>query len=200
MGYASRSGRASTSPSNPRAFAVCDRCAIWYNHDQLRFQYDWAGASLINKRLLVCTTCYDEPQEQLRAIVIPADPVPIQNPRPERFLDAETNYRTTSGQDTVNAATGIPVPGTTRRITQADDFRVTQQTGEPPGGLNVAPGTDPIVPDAAGGNDPGLPYQNVDVPLTGPLYSENYVVWYNSSGSPISWVNDFGDVVEWSPG
>ena len=81
MGYASRSGRARTDARNPRAFAICDRCALWYNHYQLSWQYDWAGASLINKRILVCNTCYDTPQEQLRAIIVPADPVPIVNPR-----------------------------------------------------------------------------------------------------------------------
>ena len=82
MGYASRQGRAHTSSSNPQAAGVCDRCGFVYQHNTLRWQMDWAGASLINKRILVCDRCYDTPQEQLRAIVIPADPVPIQNPRP----------------------------------------------------------------------------------------------------------------------
>jgi len=165
MAYASQSGRARTSSRNPRAFAVCDRCGIWYNHDQLNWQFDWAGASLINKRILVCRTCYDEPQNQLRAIVIPADPVPVMNPRVESFIADETNYRTTSGQDTVNYPTGIPVPGDDKRITQDDNNRVTQQTGEPNGGLNQEPGTDPNAP---GNNDPGLPYDNTTVPKTGP--------------------------------
>jgi hypothetical protein len=115
--------------------------------------------------MLVCGQCYDKPQEQLRAIVIPADPMPIINPRIEPFADAETNYRTTSGQDTIDARTGIPVPGTTTRITQTSDNRVTQQTGEPSGGLNQTPGTDPNAP---GNSNPGLPYDNTSVPQTGP--------------------------------
>jgi len=166
MAYASQSGRARTSSKNPRAFAVCDRCGIWYNHVDLRWQFDWAGASLINKRILVCRTCEDVPQNQLRAIVVPADPVPIMNPRVESLVNAQTNYRTTSGQDTVNQATGIPVPGQDRRVTQNDDPRVTQQTGAPSGSLNEEPGTDPNAP---GNNDPGLPYDNTTVPKTGPL-------------------------------
>lgn len=166
MAYASQSGRARTSSKNPRAFGVCDRCGIWYNHVDLRWQMDWAGASLINKRILVCRSCEDVPQNQLRAIVIPADPVPIMNPRVESYIEAETNYRTTSGQDTVNAATGIPVPGQTKRITQDDNNRVTQQTGAPSGSLNQEPGTDPNAP---GNSSPGLPYDNIDVPETGPL-------------------------------
>ena len=119
-----------------------------------------------NIRLLVCNTCYDVPQEQLRAIVVPADPVPIVDPRIQDFVAAEQNTRVTSGQNTVDPTTGIPVPGGDTRITQNDDVRVTQQTGEPPGGLNTQPGTDPNAP---GDNDPGVPYNNTTVPKTGPL-------------------------------
>jgi len=169
MGYGSLSGRAKTSATNPRAHAICDRCGFRYNHYQLRWQMDWAGASLVNKRLLVCDRCYDEPQQQLRAIVIPADPIPIVNPRPEGFVTAETNYRVTSGQNTTDPTTGIPVIAGDTRATEDDKLRVTQQTGEAPGGLNQQPGTDPTVPDAAGGNDPGLPYGSDVVPQTGPL-------------------------------
>lgn len=114
----------------------------------------------------MCHTCYDAPQQQLRAIVVPADPVPIQNPRLEDWVNAETNYRTTTGQNTTDAATGLPVPGAVQRATQSGGLRVPQQTGEAPGGKNTAPGTDPNAP---GNSNPGLPYDNTAVPLTGPL-------------------------------
>jgi len=148
MGYASRSGRARTSARNPQAFAICDRCAIWYNHVNLRWQYDWAGASLINKRILVCNTCYDEPQQQLRAIIIPADPTPIVNPRVEPYAWDEIDRRQLSGYNTTNAQTGIPVQQGDTRVTTIDGdipdrTRVTQQTGEAPYGTNQKPGTDP---------------------------------------------------------
>ena len=148
MGYASRSGRARTSAKNPQAFAICDRCAIWYNHVNLRWQYDWAGASLINKRILVCNTCYDTPQSQLRAIIIPADPVPIVNPRVEPYAWDEIDRRQVSGYNTTNQSTGIPVQQGDTRVTTIDDdvpdqTRVTQQTGEAPYGTNQKPGTDP---------------------------------------------------------
>ena len=169
MGYASQAGRAKTSATNPQAHAICDRCGFRYNHVNLRWQFDWRGTSLQNIKLLVCDPCYDDPQEQLRAIVVPPDPMPIQNPRTQDFVTAETNYRVTSGQNTTDQTTGIPVPGGDTRITQNDSNRVTQQTGEPPYGLNTEPGTSPTVPDAAGGNDPGLPYDNTTVPKTGPL-------------------------------
>jgi hypothetical protein len=169
MGWASQSGRASTSATSPQAHAICDRCGFRYNHINLKWQYDWRGASLQNIRLLVCNSCYDTPQEQLRAIVVPADPVPINQPRTQDFVTASTNTRVTSGQNTVDPVTGIPVPRGYTRITQSYKNRVTQQTGEPPNGLNTLPGTSPTVPNDAGGNDPGLPYNNTDVPETGPL-------------------------------
>jgi hypothetical protein len=148
MGYASRSGRARTSARNPQAFAICDRCALWYNHVDLKFQFDWAGASLINKRILVCNTCYDVPQNQLRAIIIPADPVPIINPRVEPYAWDEIDRRQVSGNNTVNPQTGIPIQQGDTRVTTIDGdipdrTRVTQQTGEAPYGTNQKPGTDP---------------------------------------------------------
>lgn len=170
MGWASLAGRARTDPGNPRAHAICDRCGFRYNHEDLRFQYDWAGATLVNKQILVCQRCLDEPQEQLRTAIIPADPVPIMNPRPQLFDPAETDYRFTSGGNTINSWTDIPIPGGDNRTTQNNDYRVIQATGEPPGGFNELPGTDPFVPDSIGGSNPGLPYGYTSVPSTGPLY------------------------------
>jgi hypothetical protein len=166
VGYASKLGRAKISSKSPQAAAVCDRCGGVFNHVDLQWQMDWAGAALINKRLLVCHACLDDPQQQLRAIVVPADPMPIMNPRVQDYRLAERNARQASGYNTVDKRTGIPIPGGPTRTTQVDDTRVTQQTGEPPGGLNQRPGTDPNAP---GNSDPGLPYDNVDVPNTGPL-------------------------------
>lgn len=166
MAYASRVGRARTSAKNPQAHAICDRCGERLNHVDLAWQYDWAGAGLINKRLLVCNHCNDRPQQQLRSIALPADPPVIMNARPENYAEASTDYRTTSGQNTVNFKTGIPVPGGDTRITQDNNSRVTQQTGFANGSLNNLPGTDPNAP---GDTDPGLPYGNTTVPKTGPL-------------------------------
>jgi len=194
-------GRARVSSRNPQAFGICDRCGFLYNHNQLQWQFDWAGASLINKRILVCDSCNDAPQQQLRSIVLPADPMPIVNPRTQDYVTAETNTRYTSGQNTVDPKTNIPIVGGDVRVTTTTpggqillenlsgalelenttgfivqentgvyaiptDPRVTQQTGEPPGGLNQEPGTDPNAP---GDNDPGLPYNYDEIPKTGPL-------------------------------
>ena len=168
MSYASRSGRARTSPKNPQAHAICDRCGGRYNHVDLSWQFDWAGAALINKRILVCNHCTDTPQQQLRSIVLPADPPVVMNARPEYFIQAETDYRMTQG-NTVNAQTGIPVPGGDFRITENDNNRVTQQTGFANGSLNEQPGTDPAAQTAPLETNADLPYDNTTVPETGPI-------------------------------
>lgn len=136
-------GRAKVSTRNPEAFAICDDCGFLFNHSELRWQLQWSGNKLVNLKQLVCRRCNDIPQTQLRAIVLPADPMPVLNPRVQNYQAAVTDYRTTSGQNTIDPITGIPIPGSTMRITENDDYRVTQQTGEPPGGKNALPGTDP---------------------------------------------------------
>lgn len=70
---------------SPNALAVCDRCSFTYNHSDLSWDYQWSGVKLQNLRLLVCKTCLDTPQTQLKTIVIPPDPLPVLNPRPEQY-------------------------------------------------------------------------------------------------------------------
>lgn len=157
-------GRASVSVPPTSPFAICDRCGFLYNHNNLRWQHDWRGTTLANLRLLVCDVCLDQPADQLRVIVIPPDPMPVMNARLPQYAIDETDYRTISGQDTVDPVTGLTIPGKTKRTTQGGDYRVPQQTGAPSGSLNAEPGTDPAAP---GNDDPGLPYGNTTVPNTG---------------------------------
>ena len=135
MGYASLSGRARTSSRSPQAHAICDKCGFRYNHVDLRWQMDWAGASLINKRMLVCTPCYDTPQNQLRAIVLPADPMPIVNARVEPFASDDTDNVTINAKTVTDFWTGIPIPPTTTISTQ-DGVNVTTQVLGKNKGLN----------------------------------------------------------------
>jgi len=169
MAYASRSGKASTSRVNPQAHAICDRCGGRYNHVDLSWQYDWAGASTINKRLLVCRSCMDTPQQQLRSIILPADPTPIMNPRPQQFESKSTDYRLTSLPPTLNVKTGLLVPEGETRITEDNKKRVVQQTGFANGSLNEKPGTDPAAQTPPLATEPGLPYNNTEVPETGAI-------------------------------
>ena len=74
-----------TDPSSPRAWATCERCGLLFNLFKLQWQFDWRGTALMNLRILVCETCLDEPQRQLGTIVLPPDPPPIMNARPEAY-------------------------------------------------------------------------------------------------------------------
>lgn len=128
-------GRASVSSRNPRAFGICDRCGFLYNHERLQWQFDYAGAGLINKRILVCNPCNDVPQAQLRAIVLPADPVPILNPRVQDYQAASSADITINAPTVYDPATGIPVPSTTTIVTQ-DGLQVEAQPIGKPTGLD----------------------------------------------------------------
>jgi hypothetical protein len=94
-------GRVHISRSKPKAQAVCDRCGARYNHSDLSWQFQWQGPRLQNLRILVCRGCLDVPQENIRTIVIPPDPVPIQNPRPELFV-SDDNPISGVGWDAAN--------------------------------------------------------------------------------------------------
>lgn len=69
-------------PNRPQAAGICDRCGIRYPLRDLVWQYEWRGARLTNLKWLVCPVCLDVPDEHLRPIVLPADPVPVRDPRP----------------------------------------------------------------------------------------------------------------------
>ncbi len=78
--------RTSTDPTAPEAWATDDRSGFVGNHKNLRWQFEWAGLKLINKRILVFEDQYDEPQRQLGTIILPPDPLPVMNARVEQYL------------------------------------------------------------------------------------------------------------------
>jgi hypothetical protein len=133
MSYASQSGRARTSARKPQAHAICDRCGFRYNHVDLRWQHEWRGAVMPNIRVLVCPECYDTPQENVRAISLPADPDPIWNARVQDFDAASTDYRSTSQIIPPDPITGIPIPSTTLRVTEDQQNRTLLPFGQPVG-------------------------------------------------------------------
>jgi hypothetical protein len=86
-----------------------------------------------NIRILVCKTCYDTPQEQLRAIVVPADPLPIIQARPENYVADSVDDLTANYPTVYDPVTGIPVPSTTGLLTQSLLNITTQPIGSPNG-------------------------------------------------------------------
>jgi len=196
MGYGSISGRARTDSTSPRAHAICDRCGFRYNHQDLSWQYDYRGRQLANTRILVCETCMDDPQPQLLPRIIPPDPIPIQNARTEFFEQYETNTRVTQGME-IDFFTGLPItnPGNPR-ITENFNTRVTQQTGQAPGGRSLFPGVRFMVP---GDGTDNVPYGSPGVPNSGLIVEETrYSVWTNTLTNPMYFTNDQGFEMYWS--
>ena len=76
------SGRARISARRPRAMGECDRSGFWYPLDDMKKQMQWAGNSLIWTGLLVGPDQLDKPLDQLRAPILPPDPIPRFMPRP----------------------------------------------------------------------------------------------------------------------
>jgi hypothetical protein len=94
---------------------------------------EWRGASLLPIYIFVCRDCLDIPQEQLRAIALPADPIPIQLPFPETFVPDEVNYMTLTTGSTVDPITGIPIPATTTMATVSGLNMTPEPYGRPDG-------------------------------------------------------------------
>lgn len=78
--------RFQVNPDSPRARGVCDRCGQHWLHSALVWQFEWVGPKLQNLRIFVCPECLDRPQPNIRTIVLPPDPVPIMNARPENYV------------------------------------------------------------------------------------------------------------------
>ena len=85
MGFGDIHGKAKVSARSPRAFGRCDFGGETRNLADLKKQMEWAGTKLIWTGMLVCDEHYDQPQPQLKAIRLPADPVPVKNLRPWNY-------------------------------------------------------------------------------------------------------------------
>ena len=132
MAYASRSGRARTNANAPEAFGVCARCGIWYNRDSLQNQMEWRGSTIMPLYIFVCRDCYDVPQTQLRAIVIPADPVPIKFPLVEPYTYDSSDTMSLAPAP-IDPIVGIPVRSSTVMTTIDGTVMTRLPTGRPTG-------------------------------------------------------------------
>lgn len=108
----SYTGFAKIDPTDPRAQGVCDRCGFVWNLRSLSFQYEWSGTQLRNTRFLVCKICMDVPNIQNKTLILPPDPKPLLNARPEPYTQYENDYRVTEDTD--------------QRITQSDQDRIIE--------------------------------------------------------------------------
>lgn len=76
---------------SPRGLAICDGCGFMVQHSELRQKQDYRGGSVpVGLSLRVCASCDDVPQPYFSRLLLRADPIPLQNPRPDS-QDAQTN-------------------------------------------------------------------------------------------------------------
>lgn len=94
-------GHAHVDPDSPSAWGRCDRCGFIWNLKDLTWQYQFAGTGMVNLRLLVCEACLDVPQPQLQALILPPDPEPVFNARPEPYLLDEVDLLSTEDQEPI---------------------------------------------------------------------------------------------------
>lgn len=90
MGSFAPHGHARLDPRSPKAFGLCDICQFLYLRSDLRPQTQWMGNEIRPTGFYACPTCLDVPNPQLRPKSLPADPVPILQPRrdpPDPLVD-----------------------------------------------------------------------------------------------------------------
>lgn len=88
-------GHARVNPEAPSAFGVCDRCGRLFNLSDLMWQHDWRGTRLANLRIRVCSEDLDKPFPFFRPVILPPDPVPVKDPRPENYAQEDNDDRPT---------------------------------------------------------------------------------------------------------
>lgn len=121
-------GQADVDPSNPSAWATCDRTGFNLNLRRLRWQFQYNGTGLYNKRILVRPASYDKPAAFLLNPTLPPDPKPVLNARPEPYAVDENNVRFTLNPNQSNKTGGGPTTpgqGADPRITEdEEDYRL----------------------------------------------------------------------------
>lgn len=168
-------GRARLSASSPAAQAICDRCGFLYQLSDLRKQFQYGGKGLIDTGLLVCAqTCLDRPWDQLRALILPPDPVPHRNPRPDVLATPPATVgfpppTSPGNQGWTQLILGAPVPGDYPTTKPAALDAVAAATGVP---------TPPFIADRS----KTITQQDVTFTLMAANASRSWLLVYNPSG------------------
>lgn len=136
MAYRWHPKNAEVDGESPRAWSTCDRCGFIYNLHKLQWQYSYMGAfQAINTRLLVCSSCLDPLNPSDQAYILPPDPAPIFNARPEPYTIDETSWLTTQAGDVIATQDGnslispIPSPDSTQSVADQASVNLTTEAG-----------------------------------------------------------------------
>jgi hypothetical protein len=107
-----------SSDAKRGAWTTCDVCGFIWNQSDMAFQFDFLGGSVPQSTgYLKCPKCMDALNYQRQLIIIPPDPPPLFNLRPENYTVDETNWLTTQDGDIIQTVdssepyiTSIPNP------------------------------------------------------------------------------------------
>lgn len=115
MAYRWHPKNAEVDPDNPKAWGSCDRCGMIWQLDQLTWQYAYQGSSFpINTNFLVCPKHLDPLNPQDMPYILPPDPPPVFNARPEPYMLDETSWLSTQDGDVILTQSGqsliTPIP------------------------------------------------------------------------------------------
>ena len=99
--------------NDPDPWGTSDRSGFIGNHSEMVFQYVWGGNQLINTGVLVHPDELDLPNEQFRTLILPPDPDPLFNARPEPYVIDETDWLTAGvrggGGDIFETQNGVQI-------------------------------------------------------------------------------------------
>lgn len=110
MAYRWHPKNAQVDADNPRAWGTCDRCGFVWNLDKLNWQYAYQGSMTPqNTRFLVCSRCNDPLNPQDQPYVLPPDPLPVFNARPENYVLDENSWLSTQDGDVITTQDGEPL-------------------------------------------------------------------------------------------
>lgn len=113
MAYRPHGKYVRVDPGSPSAVGTCDRCGMLAQLRDLVWDREWSGTAIINRRFLVHPHCFTRPNETLRTIVIPTDPDPILNARPENYgVDEAPGLRVLAGRHSLRVI--LQAPGVRR--------------------------------------------------------------------------------------
>lgn len=99
--------RTTLNIEKPDPWGTSDRNGMVGDHSRMVWQFRYAGNELINTRLLVHPDEYDIPNEQFKTLILPPDPDPLMNARPEQYVIDETDWRATQADEIRETQSGV---------------------------------------------------------------------------------------------
>lgn len=122
------------------AWTTCDRCGFISNQSDMQFQYDFLGGPTPqNTGYLYCPRCIDGLRFQNKLLIIPPDPPPIFNTRPEPYTVDETSWLETENNEIIltedgnSVITQVPNPDgsavNTAKMSTEGEVNITTEDG-----------------------------------------------------------------------